>query len=705
MGYRFMRAVKTCKAVNAAIVAAVTAGAFAPRASATLVTSDAFDYTAGARLIGQTNPGTSKVWGDPPTPAQPAAGVDTQHIAYGHQAFPGMAAPTGNSLTIPNDIQSNIARIDFPGTQSVATAPDGLFFSFTMKLASFSSLPAGTGTGQAGSTAQQNGAFVAGYNWGSNAGGNGMQTAAAYGAQFRIRREVDANNAETGKYQLGIIKNNNPTSGVVLYAWDTTHSYSVGETLLITASYKFNGASSGAGSVDDEAFLWVNPIPGEAAPAPTVTAPTGAGTNDMYATNSYRAQSFYFRSDANQPGNMLVDELRVGTSFDEVTPSAPVYYWDTNGTSGGSGGTAPSGSWDGASSNFNSDPTGGGAGAFTLAPTANDIVSFSAGVDATGSYTVNVSGAQSAAVVNVGLGDVTLSGGSLAVGKFNVASGTTATVSSVVTGFGVGNGAGSVAKTGLGTLTLSGANTHTGGTFVYEGTLVAANADALAGGALSVSTGATARLQAGLPKAATVSTVSLKGTASVDLTDNSMVIRNMTAPQVQALLASAYNGGHWDGPGITSSTAAASTETSVGYASNAALNLTEFKGVSGLTATDVLVKYTYAGDANLDGKVDIGDLGLLAGAWQQSGKVWVDGDFTYNGTVDIGDLGLLAGNWQKGVAPGTPLVAFDVAMAQYAAFDGVVVPEPASLALLGLGGLALAGRRRRRRRRAMTQLT
>ena len=54
----------------------------------------------------------------------------------------------------------------------------------------------------------------------------------------------------------------------------------------------------------------------------------------------------------------------------------------------------------------------------------------------------------------------------------------------------------------------------------------------------------------------------------------------------------------------------------------------------------------------------------------------------------------LAGNWQKGVSSGQLLVSFDQAMAQFAAFDGVVVPEPTSLALLAGAGL-LARRRRR----------
>jgi hypothetical protein len=134
-----------------------------------------------------------------------------------------------------------------------------------------------------------------------------------------------------------------------------------------------------------------------------------------------------------------------------------------------------------------------------------------------------------------------------------------------------------------------------------------------------------------------------------------MIVRNSTLAAVTAPAHSGFNNGAWNGAGVNSSAAAAhrTHSTALGVVSNASLNKTSFAGVMGLTAGDVLVKCTYSGDANLDVQVDIADLGLLPGAWQQSGKSWFDGDLTYNGSVDIGDLGLLAGNWQQGV--GNPL--------------------------------------------------
>jgi hypothetical protein len=64
-------------------------------------------------------------------------------------------------------------------------------------------------------------------------------------------------------------------------------------------------------------------------------------------------------------------------------------------------------------------------------------------------------------------------------------------------------------------------------------------------------------------------------------------------------------------------------------------------------ATTVIVKYTYAGDANLDGVIDAGDYGVLDNFAQIAGaNGYYNGDFNYDGVIDAGDYGVIDNNIQ-----------------------------------------------------------
>ena len=89
------------------------------------------------------------------------------------------------------------------------------------------------------------------------------------------------------------------------------------------------------------------------------------------------------------------------------------------------------------------------------------------------------------------------------------------------------------------------------------------------------------------------------------------------------------------------------------------------------------------GDANRDSMVDISDLTLLSNGYGKpppAGRswAWADGDFNRDNALDISDLTLMANNYGYGTADN-------------------VVPEPITLALLAIGGLALVRRRKEAR--------
>ena len=152
----------------------------------------------------------------------------------------------------------------------------------------------------------------------------------------------------------------------------------------------------------------------------------------------------------------------------------------------------------------------------------------------------------------------------------------------------------------------------------------------------------------------------LSGNAKVDVQTNQMVVdyRGQADPSstIKLQLTGAYAAGAWSGSGITTSSSIAG-KTGVGWKNDAA-------------SQSILVKYTYYGDADLDGQVTTADFTTMAAHFNSAG-VWSQGDFNYDGVINALDFNALASNFGS-TLPG-PGPAF-----------GALLPEPASLGSIAL---------------------
>jgi hypothetical protein len=109
------------------------------------------------------------------------------------------------------------------------------------------------------------------------------------------------------------------------------------------------------------------------------------------------------------------------------------------------------------------------------------------------------------------------------------------------------------------------------------------------------------------------------------------------------MVRSGYNGGNWQGTGITSSTAAnalASGNYALGVADNATLTNKFGDGTGGkpqfsgqnVDDTTVLVKFTHRVDLDLDGLVTTNDAITFANNYLVNGAgTWSTGDVDYDG--------------------------------------------------------------------------
>jgi hypothetical protein len=185
---------------------------------------------------------------------------------------------------------------------------------------------------------------------------------------------------------------------------------------------------------------------------------------------------------------------------------------------------------------------------------------------------------------------------------------------------------------------------------------------------------------------------SVDAISKIDLTDNDLIIHTgsndtTTAPgtvgnsnatggydellAIEAAVAKGRNGGAWNGTnGLTSSVAQAQDNSDglesvqLGPVINSDLADPYSAWAVGtssepLGANDIIVKYTYTGDFNLDGKVDGNDyniLGLYYDGGATTGNEWAFGSTNGSGLIDGNDYNTFSLDYGNGTANGNDTV-------------------------------------------------
>jgi len=236
-----------------------------------------FSYPAGTDIYLQTN-----VDGFGWTAAGPAG--SNVVVAPGSLTYAGLALSGGNSIQYGAS-NGPSARFNFLATNTSGT----VFYSFLFKVNALGAL----GT---------SGGFFAGFN---NSSGAQSTTPTVVGARTALRATGD------GGFNVGLTKANANTFD--------TNRFAPGDAVFVVGSYTFNTGST----TDDSASLWINPgstnFGSAIAPPANLTSTSG---NDLAQIASF---VFFRRGTASstlEPPDMISDELRVGTTWADVTPAA-----------------------------------------------------------------------------------------------------------------------------------------------------------------------------------------------------------------------------------------------------------------------------------------------------------------------------------------------------------------------------------------------
>jgi hypothetical protein len=148
---------------------------------------------------------------------------------------------------------------------------------------------------------------------------------------------------------------------------------------------------------------------------------------------------------------------------------------------------------------------------------------------------------------------------------------------------------------------------------------------------------------AGAAKTLVLNSFSLTNAGSLNLNNNGMIVSGVSRSTIEAHIKTGYAAGNWLGGGIMSGSAntfagAGSRALGVILGSDAG-----FSTLNGQTfgGSDVLVKFTYTGDANLDGAVNFDDFNKFLAGYANAPTNparWLTGDFNFDGVVNFDDF-------------------------------------------------------------------
>jgi hypothetical protein len=250
-------------------------------ARAALLVEEPLAYPVGSNLVGQLAP-NGNVWSN-----QAANPLDAV-IVSGSLSYSGLAASSGNALAL-----GGIG--DDPILMFAGRTNGTIYYSFLLQITNLGSLTA------ADSSAKR----IAGFTRTDGISTTFDNTYARLGST-------------TSNFNLGLGFGTSANGGwggdLALH---TTH--------LVVGSYTIK-----SGAANDEVRLWINPSSlGGAEPAHTLqfTNYSGAGPSDVGINTGQGIGRFYLfqpTTVADAPGGWIFDELRVGTTWADVTPTAVV---------------------------------------------------------------------------------------------------------------------------------------------------------------------------------------------------------------------------------------------------------------------------------------------------------------------------------------------------------------------------------------------